>query len=335
MKKRDLALGIGGAIGAAVAMKMLTRKKSVSWENFAENVHHSENSNFTEVDGATVHYQEFGDRAHPTIILIHGYTASTYVWKTVAPMFEERDFHVIAVDLLGFGYSDKPTWFDYTIQSQARMIVRLMNILGIGQATIAGNSYGGAVASELTLDYPERVSKLVLVDAVCNDEALESPILKLANLPGVGEVLTPFLLDSKFFLKARMKGTFSPENRHLITNDRVESLIRPLSAADAHNSVLQTARNWDANRIEEDANLINQPTLIIWGEDDTVIPIHNGFTLHREILNSRFVIFRNCGHIPQEESPDNFVEIVTNFCHDQKGRFELEENEQMHLESVS
>src|SRR5688500_850831 len=156
MKKRDLALGIGGAIGAAIALKMLTRPASVSWENFAENVHHAENSNFAEVDGATVHYQEFGDRAHPTIILIHGYTASTYVWKTVAPMFAENGFHVIAPDLLGFGYSDKPAWFDYTIASQARIIVRLMNVLGIGKALVAGSSYGGAVASELTLDYPER-----------------------------------------------------------------------------------------------------------------------------------------------------------------------------------
>jgi pimeloyl-ACP methyl ester carboxylesterase len=334
MKKRDLALGIGGAIGAAIALKMLTRPASVSWENFAENVHHSENSNFAEVDGATVHYQEFGDPTHPTLVLIHGYTASTYVWKTVAPMFAENGFHVIAPDLLGFGYSDKPAWFDYTIQSQARMIVRLMNVLGIGQPTIIGSSYGGAVASELTLDYPERVEKLVLVDAVCNDEIKQNPLLRLAAIPGVGEALTPFMLDLKFLHKFRMKGTFSPENRHLITQERVESVHRPLSAADAHHSVLETARNWDANRIEEDAYLINQPTLIIWGEDDTVIPIHNGFTLHREILNSRFVVFRNCGHLPQEEKPDNFVEIVMNFCRSRKGKFELEENEQMRLESV-
>lgn len=335
MKKRDLALGIGGALGAAIAVKLLTRKPSVSWENFAENVHHSENSEFVEVDGATIHYQEFGDPAHPTLVLIHGYTASTYVWKTVAPMLAEKGFHIIAPDLLGFGYSDKPSWFDYTIQSQARMIVRLMNVLGIGQATLVGSSYGGAVASELTLDYPERVEKLVLVDAVCNNEALSHPLLKLAAIPGVGEALTPFLMDSKALLKYRMKDTFSPENRHLITNERVESVYRPLSAADAHHSVLQTARNWHANRIEEDANLIDQPTLIIWGEDDKVIPIHNGFTLHREILNSRFVVFRDCGHLPQEENPDNFVEVVTNFCRDRKGKIEIEENEQMRLEPAS
>lgn len=332
MKKEHIALGIGGAVGGLVAWKMLTRRPSVSFDNFAELVHHAEHSKFAEVDGATVHYQEFGDPSAPTLVLIHGFSASTHVWKSVAPMFAENGFHVIAVDLLGFGYSDKPTWFDYRIQSQARMIVRLMNVLGIGRATLVGSSYGGAVAALATLDYPERADKLVLVSAVCNDEPKDHPLLKLADLPGVGETLTPFLLDSKKFIKHRMKASFADANRDLITDDRITAVQRPLSARDGHHSVLQSARNWDAARIERDAHLIDQPTLIIWGEEDRVIPIRNGYTLHGEILNSRFVVFRNCGHIPSEEAPANFVEITTSFCRDQKGRFELEESDQMKLE---
>ena len=151
--------------------KCLTRAKTVEWEKIADKIHHAEHSHFVEVDGATVHYQEFGEESNPTLILIHGYTASTYVWKRSRRCLPNEGFHVIAVDLIGFGYSDKPAWFDYTIASQARMIARLMNVLGIGRATIIGSSYGGAVASTLALDYPERVEKLVLVDAVCNDEA--------------------------------------------------------------------------------------------------------------------------------------------------------------------
>lgn len=331
MKKRNLALGIGGAIGAAVAVKLLTRAETVSMRNFSSDVVHSYHSNFIEVDGATVHYQEFGNPADPTLILVHGYTASTYVWNTVAPMFADHGFHIIAVDLIGFGYSDKPAWFDYTIQSQARMITRLMNVLGIGQATLVGSSYGGAVSSVITLDYPERVKKLVLVSAVINNRPKEHPLMKIGQVPGIGEALTPFILDSKLLIRSRMQQTFSPENKHLITEDRIDSVHRPLSAADGHNSVLQSARNWDADRIEEDAHLIEQPTLIIWGEDDLVIPIGNGYKLHKKILNSRFVVFRNCGHLPSEEAPDNLVEIVSLFCNDPKGRIQLTDNEQMKL----
>jgi pimeloyl-ACP methyl ester carboxylesterase len=324
MNKKNLAIGVGGAVGTIIAWKMLTRARSVDWKDAADKAHHAENSHFTEVDGATVHYQEFGEASNPTLLLIHGYTASTYVWKTVAPMLAQKQFHVVAVDLLGFGYSDKPAAFDYTIASQARMIERLMNRLGIGKATIVGSSYGGAVASTLALDYAERVEKLVLVGAVCNDDALANPVLKLASVPLVGEILTPFFVDSKFLSKARMKGTFAPANHHLITDERVESVIRPLKAKDAHHSILASARNWDANRIQADAHLINQPTLLIWGENDTVIPVSNGQCLYDAMLNSRLIVFKDCGHLPQEEKPEKFVEFVSEFCRGKRAKGELQ-----------
>ena len=320
MKKRNLALAVGGALGAAVAVKMLTRAKSVSWDDVSSLIPHAENSGFVNVDGARIHFQEFGDPAKPTLVLIHGYTASLYVWKTVAPMLAENGLHVVALDLPGFGYSDKPKWFDYTITSQARIVSRFMNRLGIGRATVIGSSYGGAVAATLALDYPERVEKLVLVDAVSNDNVKNHPILKLAAVPGVGEAITPFLIDSRAFQRHRMRKTLSRANHKLITNDRVESILRPLTAADAHRSLLATSRAWDACRIENDAHLINQPTLIIWGEDDSVIPVEEGYKLHDSILHSRLVVFKDCGHVPPEENSDLFTQLVTEFCRDRKGR---------------
>ena len=333
MKKRNLALGFAGAIGAAVAVKMLTRAKTVDWENVADLIPHSENSKFVSVDGARVHYQEFGDASKPTIVMIHGYTASLYVWKTVAPMLADAGFHIVALDLLGFGYSDKPSWFDYAITSQARMVARFMNRLGIGRATLVGSSYGGAVASTLALDYPERVEKLVLVDTVSNDNLRNHPILKLASIPGLGEALTPFLVDSRAFQRYRMRGTLAKPNHDLITDDRVESILRPLTAADAHHSLLATSRAWSANRIEQDAHLITQPTLIVWGEDDKVIPVEDGYTLHRSILNSRFVILKNCGHVPQEEKSETFAELVSEFCHSTKGLLSEKERDDLRVEA--
>jgi len=333
MKKRNLALAFGGAIGAAVAVKLLTRARSVNWDDVADKVIHSDHSHFVNVDGARVHYQKFGDPSKPPVILIHGYTASVYVWNSVAPMLADAGFHVIAVDLLGFGYSEKPSWFDYSIQAQARMISRFMSRIGIGRAIIVGSSYGGAVALNLTLDYPERVEKLVLSDAVCNDEPKNHPIIRLASIRGVGEVITPLLIDSKAFMRYRMQGTLAKSNHHMITKERLQSIRRPLHAVDAHRSVLATSRNWNANRLEQDAHLINQQTLIIWGEQDTVIPIKNGYKLHGEIMNSRFVVLKDCGHVPQEEKSEIFAELVSEFCHDKKGRIAAKEGDQMRLEA--
>jgi pimeloyl-ACP methyl ester carboxylesterase len=333
MKKRNLALAFGGAVGAAVAVKLLTRPASVEWEKVAGVVPHSDHSHFVAVDGAQVHYQEFGDPTSPTIILIHGYTASVYVWKTTAPILADAGFHVIAVDLLGFGYSEKPASFDYSIQSQARMVSRFMNRLGIGKATIAGSSYGGAVAATMALDYPERVDKLILVGAVINDEVKNHPVLKLAAIPGIGEVITPFLSDSKLFLRYRMHNTLDKANHHMITKERIDSIRRPLKAADGHRSLLATSRNWSAERIEQDAHLITHPTLIIWGENDNVIAIRNGYKLHDAILNSRFVVLKDCGHVPQEEKSEMFCDLVTEFCRDKKGRIEDPESDQVQIQA--
>ncbi|MDQ3322263.1 MAG: alpha/beta hydrolase, partial [Acidobacteriota bacterium] len=225
--------------------------------------------------------------------------------------------------------SDKPSWFDYSIASQARLIERFMDRLGIGRATIIGSSYGGAVALTVALDYAERVEKLVVVGAVINDEVKKQLLYKLAAIRGVGEIFSPFLIDSKRFLKRRMRGTIWSSNHHLITPERIECVRRPLRASNAHRSVLATARKWDANRIEQDAYLINHPTLILWGEHDSVIPIHNGEKIYESILNSRFVVFRDCGHVPQEETPDSFVKVVSEFCRSPKGKFEVKDGEKM------
>lgn len=332
MKKRNLVIGFAGAVGAAVAVKMLTRAATVLWDDVADQVEHSANSHFVSVDGVRVHYQEFGDAAHPTLVLIHGYTASVYVWRYAAPLLAEAGFHVVSVDLLGFGYSEKPAWFEYSITAQARMVSRFMDRLGIGQATLVGSSYGGAVAATIALDYPARVQKLVLVDAVCNDNLKNHLILKLASIPGVGEAITPFLADSKAFTRYRMKGTIAPANHALISKERIDSIHRPLSAADGHHSLLATSRNWHACRIEQDAHLINQPTLIVWGEDDLVIPLRDGYKLHDSILHSRLVVLKNCGHVPMEEKGELFADLVAEFCRDRKGRIEAKENGEMLLE---
>src|SRR5436190_6442154 len=312
MKKRDLALAFGGAIGAAVAIKMLTRAATVNWDDVQHQIPHADRSRFVSVDGIRIHYQEFGGVTYPTIVLIHGYTASVYVWKTAAPLLADAGFRVIAVDLVGFGYSEKPRSFEYSLDAQARIVSRFMDRLGIGRAAIVGSSYGGAVAATLALDYAPRVEKLVLVDAVINDDLKRHPILRLASVRGLGEIITPFLSDSRALHRWRMRGSLA--DPALVTEERIDSIRRPLFAADGHHSLLATSRNWHANRISRDAHLIRQPTLIIWGEDDKVIPIRDGYKLRDEIADSRLVVLKNCGHVPQEEQSQAFRDRITEFC---------------------
>ena len=147
MKTRYWIAGATGLAGAAVAVKMLTRPKDVEWAEHAMSLHHAERSRFADVEGLRLHYQEAGERDAPVIILIHGFTASTIVWSEVLMPIADAGFRVIAVDLPGFGFSAKPPDGDYTIEWHARLIMGLMDELGIQEAALVGNSYGGAIAA--------------------------------------------------------------------------------------------------------------------------------------------------------------------------------------------
>ena len=318
MKKRDLALIVGGGIGFAVAYKFATRPSKIRFEDVAHLVPYADRSQFVEIDDINIHYQEFGEKAGKTIILVHGYSASTVSWDAVFEPLAEKGFRVIAIDLVGFGFSEKPSWFEYTINAQARMIERFMDRMGIGRAVVAGNSYGGAVAATLALDYPERVEKLVMVASVIDNEPKMNPLMVLASAPGIGELSVPFLMDSKMFVRRRLKELFGP-NSHLVTDVRLAHYQRPLRSAETQHAMLETSRRWEADRITEDAPLITQPTLLLWGDSDPVIPRRMGEKMYDRILHSRLVVFKNCGHLPQQEFPGLFVEMVSTFCKDPKG----------------
>jgi len=316
MKKRYWIAGGIGVAGAAVALKLLRRPRDVDWVEHAPALHHAEHSRFASIEGVWVHYQEAGPIDGPPVVLIHGFTASNFVWNDVLLPIAECGFRVIAPDLVGFGFSGKPKESEYTIDSQARVIVGLMRSLGLKSATLVGSSYGGAVAATCALDYSEDVKRLVLVDAVINDHARRRPLLRLAAMPVLGNLISPLMLGSRRLVHAQMRKGYAPDNRHLFDEKRMTSHHRPLLAADTQRATLATLRRWRARRIERDAHLIEQPTLLIWGEDDPEIPLAHGRWVLDEIPNSRLIIFRDCGHMPMEEYPPEFIQVLTSFCGD-------------------
>lgn len=325
MKKRYLLAGLSGAAAAAVAAKLLTRPREVDWHQNRDVVFHVEHSNFIDVDGTRVHYQEAGDTDAPAMLLIHGFASSTLVWSKVLLPLADAGFRVIAPDMVGFGYSGKPRHVEYTIGSQARMIMGLLKRLRIPQAIIVGSSYGGAVAATTALDYPDQVEKLILVGAVTNNDPTQFLLMRLFRSPLIGDIVSPLLLGSRRLLRRRMKRVY---DRHawVLDERRVDARHLPLRAANTHRAILRTVRRWDAERISQDAHLISQPTLILWGENDREVPLQNGELLHQKIDGSRFVIFRDCGHLPHEEFPHEFTEIVSDFCESHERKLSLRAN---------
>lgn len=319
MKKRYWLAGAYGVAGAALVARMLARPRDVRWEEQREHLRHAGRSRFVEIDGARLHYHEAGDPLAPPILLLHGFVASSYVWRDVLVPLADAGLRAVAPDLLGFGFSAKPRGGEYTIETQSRVVVGLMDALGIGRATLVGSSYGGAVAAACALDHAERVERLALVGAVTNDRILRHPLLRVLRVPLVGELISPVLFDVRQLAKrrrwrsaARARGTWFDERE--FTSEH-----RPLRAAATHRAAVRTARRWSAARVEREAHRIRQPTLIVWGDRDHYLPLADAERLHDLIPHSRLFVFRDTGHTPQEEHPEEFARLVADFCQSSGG----------------
>ncbi len=314
MKKRHLLAGLTGIVAGAVAVRLLTRPRDAEWPASINFIYYPEHSWFTTVDGVRIHYQEAGDSNAPPLILVHGFISSTMVWSEVFLPLANAGFRVIALDLPGYGYSEKPRDGAYTIQAQSRAVIGLMDRLGIEKATVVGASYGGAIAATVALDYPERVERLVMVGAVTNNDPKKYALLRIARTPIVGDVLTPLFLGSRWVMRKRMERVYRRLGRPL-DKRKLAARHHVLAVANAHRAVIRSARRWNATRIEREAQLIRQPTLIVWGDQDHEIPIANGYRLRDEIPNARMIVFQDCGHLPPQEYPQTFVEAISEFCH--------------------
>jgi len=260
-----------------------------------------------------LHYQEAGDPNAPPMILIHGFAASNLVWSKVFLEFAAAGYRVIAPDLPGYGYSGKPRHLDYTIASQAEMIVSFLKRLGIDRAVFLGSSYGAAVAATIALDHAGLVEKLIMVGAVNNNKPTRYLLMRLFGSPIIGDILSPLLVGSRRLLRLRMKRVY---DRHswVLDERRVDARHLPLRTRGAHRAIIRTVRRWDAERVSRDAHLLKQPTLLLWGDTDREVPLADGQRLHEAIAGSRLIVFRECGHLPHEEYPEAFVKVVLEFC---------------------
>ena len=310
MKKR---YWIAGAVTLGFAAKLLLRPRDADWNRNRHIVFHSDHSRFVDVDGVRVHYQEAGDPKAPALVLIHGFASSTLVWSKVFLRLAAAGFRVIAVDMLGFGYSGKPRNGEYTIAGQASLLVGLLDRLQINRATLVGSSYGGAVSATCALDYPQRIDKLVLIGTVNNNRPLGYKLMRVFSSPVFGDVVSPLLIGSRRLLRRRMKRVY---DRHewVLDERRVDARHLPLRASRTQRALIRTVRGWDAERISREAHLITQPTLLLWGENDREIPLADGERLHELIPGSRLIVFLNCGHLPHEEYPEEFTGVVADFA---------------------
>ncbi|MGQ9645323.1 MAG: alpha/beta fold hydrolase [Thermodesulfobacteriota bacterium] len=265
-----------------------------------------------QVRGHTIFYVVKGE-GEP-LLLIHGYGAGCWVWEKQIDVLA-RDYRVYAVDILGYGYSDRPK-IEYSPETYIQFLRDFMDGLAIERATLIGNSMGGGIVWAVAALFPERVKKLVLIDCVPPDVLNQVRNQSFRTLAIVKNI--PFLLylviasRSKRSVRAVLEECLF--DRRLITAELVNrqyELTRFKGSTWVLYSTLrhasETSKMWDY------LSLINHPTLLVWGEGDLVFPPTVGKSLREAIRGSKLHIIKKSGHIPMWETPDEVNRVILDF----------------------
>jgi pimeloyl-ACP methyl ester carboxylesterase len=253
------------------------------------------------VFGQRIHYAEAG--TGPLIVLVHGLGDDIGVWQQeLAPL--ALHYHVVAIDQIGFGRSDKPQ-LDYRAETFVDFLQEFMRTLHLRHATVVGNSLGGWVAALLAVEHPECVARLVLVDS--------------AGLSALRTYLGPKLLKALRLstiddLRVLMPLTFARAGHNQSEKELRSAFAETVGTGDGYavSRVVDSIERGE-DTLDDRLGKIGQPTLIVWGRQDRLIPSQFGEALRRGIAGSRLVLLNDCGHEPQIECPQAFETVLRAF----------------------
>ncbi len=255
---------------------------------------------FLQIDGNKIRYLESGD-SKKTLVLIHGLGASAERWNQVIPLFAE-EFRVIVPDLIGFGYSDKPL-VDYTPEFFSEFLQQFLIASDIKRPNLIGSSLGGQIAAEFATSHSQEIEKLVLVSP--------SGVMKQST-PALDAYIMAALYPNEQSAKNafEMMECSGKEVNEVVVNGFIERMRLP-NAKLAFMSTLLGIKN--SELITSKLQTISTPTMIIWGSDDPVIPIHYADHFVSTIKDCRFFRMDGCGHTPYVQDPQTFASKVMEF----------------------
>ncbi|MCP3099304.1 alpha/beta hydrolase [Myxococcus sp. K15C18031901] len=242
-------------------------------------------------------YVDLGDG--PPVVLLHGIPTWGYVWSGLAAGLATTN-RVLVPDLLGYGFSDKRDVFDRSVGRQAEALDAWMDRLGLVDALVVGHDVGGGVAQHLAVRFPRRVGRLCLVDSICYD-AWPLSLMSLLGTPSATRRLSPERVGRLLRLALRWKGfeTAPPDGV-------VEGLLAPYATEVGLVSLVRDAVALDTNQTRELAprlGHVSVPTLLLWGEEDALLPARYGERLAWDIPGARLVQVPDARHFVMWDAP--------------------------------
>jgi pimeloyl-ACP methyl ester carboxylesterase len=281
----------------------------------------SEKKRFVRVGEARVAFYEEGSGA--PLLLLHGCPFSSYIWRKVIPLLSSHH-RCLAPDLLGLGDTETPTDADWSLRSQAAMVVGLLDALGIERAHVVGHDHGGAVAQLLAAEFPDRVDRLVISNAEAYDNwpsDEERPFVRATQVPLLGDVLLwAWSLGPLFRLT--LKEAKAVHDPGVLSAELVDGYIRA-NLSDRHRrakAMRFLAGQFDPENNRTTMDLLDglrcfdHPTLLVWAKDDPHFGPAWGERLYRDIPGAvRLELLPETGHLLMEERPEQFATLVGEF----------------------
>lgn len=271
---------------------------------------------FDGTDGIDIHYLSSGADARdnaPAFILLHGSNFNAFTWNEVLDLFGQYG-PTFAYDQIPYGLSEKLVAGDwngrnpYTPEAAVDQVFLFMDALEIERAVLVGNSYGAALAVQAALDQPERVEGLILADAaVYVEEEMPAWLFELPQVRRLGPIFARQLGQSEAFIRQTYR---DPEQ---ISAERMAQTMIQTRVINWDMAYWDYLRVWGSDTADYQPRIseIQQPTLVLSGDSDKVVPVADSQKLHAELPNSELTILPSCGHVPQEECPDLFENAVS------------------------
>lgn len=262
--------------------------------------------NFLFVDGRAVYVEQHG-QGEP-LVLLHGFGESAFTWRKIVPDLA-RSYRTIALDLHGFGWTERPQEAAaYTRDGQLRLVLGVLDQLGVDSAVWLGHSYGGALAASLAVLHPERVKALVLIDSAAPTYP-DSTKSRVAGVRPLARVALPLALSTTAIRRSLKRAFFDDA---LATRELAREYRQRLAVEGVLEAYVHLSAPASPSRPVKLAE-ITQPTLVIWGQQDLTIPIAGARKTTGQIPNARFVAIPRCGHSPTEEQPTEVLAALLPF----------------------
>jgi len=271
------------------------------------------------LDGYRLHYVEEG-QGKP-LLLIHGLGSYHFTWRHNIKALATQ-YRVFAIDLKGFGFSDKPKGPGYSLDHHAESIQKFMRALGLQKVHYLGSSMGGEIGMRLCLETPHLIDKLVLVGSSGYRDWLPLSIRILCRLP-YKYIVRPFFkrkyLTEQVLMQFVKAAFYNPKS---ISDDELRQYLIPMANEEFDRSFLALLKEFDFGKRKVDYHKIQHDTLILAGEKDVVITHQDTLRLAKELKNSTMITIPQTGHFMHEERPDVVNRIVLDFLSVIPGRKE-------------